>query len=255
VDIQGNGKLGVEAIQKSLKENSPYELILMDIHMPVMDGLEASAEIKRLGCMIPIIALTANVLTQDTDIYYRYGIVDHLGKPFTSQELWACLSKYLSPVATTLSAPGNEVPADEAPQAAAPGPQAPASPADTGPINYRAGLEMTAGNQELYDKLRRDFYTHNKNFFEAFCALLGEGLAGDANIGGRTDENIVTAHRLVHTLKSSAALIGAEKLRAAAADIEAPLKTGAANYSPQQLANLQAALEATLTALEQESKA
>jgi CheY-like chemotaxis protein/HPt (histidine-containing phosphotransfer) domain-containing protein len=246
-DIRGNGQLGVEAIHESIKDGRPYDLILMDIHMPVMDGLEASAEIKRLGCMTPIIALTANVLTQDTDIYYRYGIIDHLGKPFTAQELWACLSKYLTQVATTTQ----------------PIPTADAAPTpDTAPdveknsiIDYRAGLEMTAGNQELYDKLRHDFYTHNRNFFEAFCALLGEGLADDANIGSRTNENIVTAHRLVHTLKSSAALIGAEKLRASAADIEIPLKNGAADYTKEQLDNLHTALEATLDALKKESGA
>jgi two-component system sensor histidine kinase/response regulator len=242
--------LGVEAIQESLKENRPYELILMDIHMPVMDGLEASAEIKRLGCMTPIIALTANVLTQDTDIYYRYGIVDHLGKPFTAQELWNCLSRYLTPIAmTTLPVPGSVAIQEESTDVKPSKPDAGSGDSDA--IDYRAGLNMTAGNQELYDKLRRDFYIHNRNFFEAFCALLGEGIEEDLGFG-RDSENIVTAHRLVHTIKSSAALIGAEKLRAAAAEIELPLKTGKADYTPQQLNNLQNALEATLEVLEKE---
>jgi CheY-like chemotaxis protein len=253
VDIRVNGQQGVVAIQESMKEDRPYELILMDIHMPVMDGLEASSEIKRLGCSTPIVALTANVLTQDTDIYYRYGIVDHLGKPFTAQELWNCLSRYLTPIAmTTLPVPGSAAVQEES-RAAKPDAGSGDSDAkeDNTAIDYQAGLNMTAGNQALYDKLRHDFYIHNRNFFEAFCALLGEGIEEDLGFG-QDSENIVTAHRLVHTLKSSAALIGAEKLRASAAEIELPLKTGKADYTPEQLTNLQNALEATLAELEKE---
>ncbi|MDR0669210.1 MAG: response regulator [Treponema sp.] len=228
VDIRENGLDGLEAVRASMENGRPYDLVFMDIHMPVMDGLEASSEIKRLGCPSPIIALTANVLTQDTDIYHRYGIVDYLGKPFTSQELWNCLSRRLTAAS------------------AAPPPQAPpgeAGNSDPPPaIDYGAGLAMTEGNRELYEKLRRDFYERNRNFARDFFGLLAELPAGG--------EDIATAHRMIHTLKSSAALIGAEKLRAAAAAVEAPLNAGLADRGAAECGALREALEQVLAELE-----
>jgi CheY-like chemotaxis protein len=67
----------------------------MDIHMPVMDGMEAAVEITEMGCPSPIVAMTANIMTNDLELYRQNGITDYLGKPFTSQELWRCLAKYL----------------------------------------------------------------------------------------------------------------------------------------------------------------
>jgi signal transduction histidine kinase/CheY-like chemotaxis protein len=257
--IRGNGRQGVDAIRESMQEEKPFELIFMDIHMPVMDGLEASAEIKRIGCTTPIVALTANVLTQDTDIYYRYGIVDHLGKPFTAQELWDCLLKYLTPVSMSpISDSGNAPAGQEDPVlvgSVSPPAQA-AGKEQESVVDYQIGLNMTAGNQDLYEKLRRDFYTHNRDFFDGFCALLGEDLVDGAGIGGGEDkDNLITAHRLVHTIKSSAALIGAKKLHAAAMEMEATLVGGKATYTQEQLAKLREALEATLEVLEKESGA
>jgi len=69
----------------------------MDIHMPVMDGLEAAERILSLNTGIPIVAMTANVMNTDRDIYRQRGMLDCIGKPFTSPELWACLLKYLEP--------------------------------------------------------------------------------------------------------------------------------------------------------------
>jgi CheY-like chemotaxis protein len=70
----------------------------MDIHMPVMDGLEAASQISALGVKTPIVALTANIMVNDLELYEKSGMKDFLGKPFVSQELWKCLIKYL-PVA------------------------------------------------------------------------------------------------------------------------------------------------------------
>jgi len=73
-------------------------LVFMDIHMPVMDGLEASARIFDMGCGVPVIAMTANVMSNDKEVYAMSGMADHIGKPFTSQELWRCLLKYFKPI-------------------------------------------------------------------------------------------------------------------------------------------------------------
>jgi len=91
--IADNGKEGVEIISARL--NNPFDLIFMDIHMPVMDGLEAAEKIVEMGVKTPIIALTANIMSHDLVLYKEKGMQDTLGKPFTSQELWECLLKYL----------------------------------------------------------------------------------------------------------------------------------------------------------------
>jgi HPt (histidine-containing phosphotransfer) domain-containing protein len=67
--------------------------------MPVMDGIEAAAEIMKLGTGIPIVAMTANIMTSDMELYKLSGMSDCVGKPFTSQELWRCLLKYIKPSA------------------------------------------------------------------------------------------------------------------------------------------------------------
>jgi len=70
----------------------------MDIHMPVMDGLEAAGALKKMNNTVPVVALTANIMSGDLEIYKKQGLPDYLGKPFTSKELWSCLLKYLKPL-------------------------------------------------------------------------------------------------------------------------------------------------------------
>ena len=70
----------------------------MDMHMPVMDGLEAAEKIIEYNANVPIVAMTANVMASDREIYRESGMTDCVGKPFTSRELWLCLLKYLKPV-------------------------------------------------------------------------------------------------------------------------------------------------------------
>ncbi|MDR0464593.1 MAG: response regulator [Treponema sp.] len=97
--VAENGKIGVDFVQSRL-EKKQFDLVLMDIHMPVMDGLEAASRILEFDKNIPVVALTANIMTSDKDIYMANGIIDCIGKPFTSQELWRCLLKYLKPLET-----------------------------------------------------------------------------------------------------------------------------------------------------------
>ena len=109
VVMAGNGKEGVDFVEerirlitegysdifgKSISAENPFDLIFMDIHMPVMDGLEAAAKIAGLGVKTPIIAVTANIMSSDMEYYRSSGMFDTLGKPFTSIDLWKCLIKY-----------------------------------------------------------------------------------------------------------------------------------------------------------------
>jgi len=97
--VAQNGKEGVDlVIERKQDGGKIFDLIFMDIHMPVMDGLEAASKIAELKTEIPIVALTANIMSNDLELYKQSGMLDYLGKPFTSQELWKCLIKHL-PVA------------------------------------------------------------------------------------------------------------------------------------------------------------
>jgi len=95
-----NGQEGVDIVASRMaKGEKPFDLILMDIYMPVMDGLDAATAIVKMGCTTPIVAITANVMPDDVKIYKRAGMPDCIGKPFASHELLRVLNRYLRAVA------------------------------------------------------------------------------------------------------------------------------------------------------------
>ncbi|MDR3011733.1 MAG: response regulator [Chitinispirillales bacterium] len=97
--IAENGKIGVEMVAERMKsDKEPFDLIFMDIHMPVMDGLEAVKKLVEMGNTVPIVALTANIMSTDRETYREHGMDEHLSKPFTARALWACLLNYIKPV-------------------------------------------------------------------------------------------------------------------------------------------------------------
>jgi len=94
--IAENGKIGVEMVQERInKGEKPFDLIFMDMFMPVMDGIEAAANIIALNTGTPVVAMTANVMSSDLENYRNNGMPDCLSKPFTSQDLWRILVKYM----------------------------------------------------------------------------------------------------------------------------------------------------------------
>jgi len=97
--IAENGKIGVDMVKERMEKGAKqFDLIFMDMHMPVMDGLEAAKIIIDLNVGIPVVAMTANIMADDRENYKQSGMVDYVGKPFTSQELWRCLLKFFKPV-------------------------------------------------------------------------------------------------------------------------------------------------------------
>ena len=94
--VAENGSIGADMVRGRIKAGEkPFDLIFMDIFMPVMDGVEAASVITALETGTPIIAMTANMMAGELDNYKKSGMRDCVGKPFTAQELWRCLIKYL----------------------------------------------------------------------------------------------------------------------------------------------------------------
>ena len=90
VSLANNGAEGVEKVREG-----QFDLVLMDIQMPVMDGYEATRAIRQFNQDIPIIALTAAALVEDRQKALDVGMNDHLGKPFSSQQLFDLLKGWL----------------------------------------------------------------------------------------------------------------------------------------------------------------
>lgn len=88
--IVENGALAVEAAT-----NDRFDLILLDMQMPVMDGYTAAKNLRQSGCEVPIIALTANIMKQNVDQCLDAGCSDFLGKPFERKDFYEKLSQYL----------------------------------------------------------------------------------------------------------------------------------------------------------------
>jgi CheY-like chemotaxis protein len=141
--VADNGKIGVDLVRgRQLSGEKQCDLVFMDMHMPVMDGLEASARIHEFNPNIPIVAMTANIMSNDREIYRMSGMNDCVGKPFTSQELWRCLMRYFKPL-------------------------------NWQTVNERQ--RQTQTDDELRNKLVADFVKDNKNRFSEIKEALASG--------------------------------------------------------------------------------
>ena len=97
--IAVNAKDGVDMVSKRLNANEKqFDLIFMNAHMPDIDGYKASEQIFALGVETPIVIMSTNALASDKDTYEKSGVKGFLNKPYTSQELWCCLSEHFTPL-------------------------------------------------------------------------------------------------------------------------------------------------------------
>jgi len=187
--IADNGQKGYELVKKRQDNNEKqFDLIFMDMHMPVMDGLEASEKIKELHTGVPIVAMTANIMFNDREIYRNSGMIECVGKPFTSQELWRCLMKYFTP-----KIPGS----------------------DYKNTKLEASIEFQRKLQTLFVKGNQNKYQEIVDALEADDIVLAHRLAhslkGDAgNVGKIILQTAATA--VEQNLKNGKKLVTAEQL-------------------------------------------
>jgi len=198
IDIAQDGKQGVEAVEKN-----SYDLVLMDIQMPVMDGYEATRAIRKKQKFkdLPILAMSASAMTHDQDEARAAGMNDHVAKPINVDTLMKTLLKwvehkkrdlpggFLKKVNAIQDTP-NEIKLNDLPG-----------------ISVQLGLSRVAGNQKLYISLLSKFLRD----FEDMVARIQASLAAN---------DLPLAQRQAHTLKGVAGNIGAQGVQAAAMSVE-----------------------------------
>jgi signal transduction histidine kinase/DNA-binding NarL/FixJ family response regulator len=180
-----------------------FDGVLMDCQMPVMDGYEATRELRRNPALqdLPVIAMTANAMAGDRDKVLAAGMNDHIAKPIRVDYLFATLARWVRPAAAT-AAPPAPGPQEQAPQDQAPQPQ------DLPALDRRLGLEATDGDEALYRHLLEMFRRHEADFEQRMRRQLDQG-------------ELLAATRTAHDLKAEAGTLGLLALQQAAAALEA----------------------------------
>lgn len=211
---------GEQAVQAVAQADPPFDLVLMDLQMPVMDGFEATRAIRaNVGSQtLPIVALTANTLDADVVACKEAGMTDHVGKPFDYDELVQVLLKHTR--GTASEAAVNTT-----------------TPDSTEAIDCAAALKRLGGSRALYLEAIQGFTQDMSTFPDALQP------------GGRASEGPQAA-RALHTLKGLANTVGANKLARHAADLEVQILQGLSpNNRPDAVQPLLASLSSTLAAL------
>ena len=202
VQIANNGQEALDAVTAA---EPGFDVVLMDLQMPVMDGFTATSRIREnLGLLtLPIVAMTANAMASDRDACLAAGMNDHVGKPFDLNHLVRVLRQHAgwqeAPVAPAVA----ELALSDAVSAAA---------ADAG-VDIAIALDRIGGNLDLYQRMLRLFVSD----LGVMPAQLSDHAAqGEAE----------AAMRLLHTLKGVASTMGASALSSEAALCEKQFTTG-----------------------------
>ena len=226
VDVADNGREAVAAVKA--KE---YDLVLMDIQMPEMDGIEATDKIRKFkkATDLPIVAMTAHAMAGDREKSLAAGMQDHVTKPIDPEKLFEALTQWIKPMARTL--PENYIGRQpEERQGADVLPDLPG-------IDVQSGVLRVGGNTHRYKKLLKKFVDNQGDAGDRILRALKEGLNEDAI-------------RLAHTLKGVSGNIGAMKLFESAQAVEARLNSGNDGGHPAAIAEMTAILAQTCEILQ-----
>ena len=203
VDCARNGEDALQAVRMN-----PYDAVLMDCQMPVMDGFAATASIRReereagRGRVLPIIAITANALQGDREACLAAGMDDYLSKPFSQQEIAAVIGRWMAlPLAATIHHD------DEPPRL---------------PRESVEVIQRDVINRVALDKIR----ALSRERGDALVQKVIAAYVDDAPQHLRTLRSAIdgldtgNVRRIAHTLKSASANVGAEALAALCKEME-----------------------------------
>ena len=214
VKVANNGRIAVETLSNG-PQPPPFDVVLMDLQMPEMDGYQATAKIRADArfARLPIIAMTAHATMEERQRCLDAGMDDHVSKPIDPRVLFETVGRFYRPVTPPLPA------SEEEKGVARPGEGAKLSaeelPLIAG-LDTRDGLARVAGNRKLYLKLLRQFSEQQGQAVGEISAALAQG-----------DQAL--AERLAHTLKGVAGNIGAKPVQAAAGALEKLIRDRAAS--------------------------
>jgi two-component system sensor histidine kinase/response regulator len=202
VDLASNGKIALERL-----EQGRYDVVLMDMQMPVMDGLAATRALRAdpRWAQLPVLAMTANAMTGDRERCMQAGMNEHIPKPIEPSVLLRQLLRFVPP-----REPAQGGPAPALPELAE------VAPAPPDALHRVPGLDAASGLKRVLH--RRDTYV----------ALLRKFVAGEADAAERAEAalragDLPLACRAIHTLRGNAATIGALALAQAAEPVEIEL--------------------------------
>jgi PAS domain S-box-containing protein len=225
INIAEDGQQAVTAVEKE-----SYDLVLMDIQMPVMDGYEATKAIRNNPQFkdLPILAMSASAMTQDREESLSVGMNDHVAKPIELQQLFAALLKWIKPGEREVNPGirqkdlGNREEVD--------------LPDELPGINIKTGLSRVGGNKKLYQDLLIKFHRDFQDNTEQISKALDE-----------KDKEL--AQRLAHTVKGVAGNIGAEDVQMAAEVVETNIKNEEIKGLKKPIQKLKEKLDITLVGL------
>ena len=218
VTVADNGRMALDVIEAT-PGLPPFDLVLMDLQMPEMDGFTAARELRKnaLYNSMPIVAMTAHAMADDRQKCLDAGMNDHISKPIEVNKFFTTLGRWVRPAAS-----GHRLHLKKATQTEGAAMQlTPAASVREGALylpelDTEKALSRLGNNERLYIKLLRQFLMHYDNSETQFYEALDHG-------------DTTTAQRVAHTLKGLAASIGATTLASEAAYLEASL--GASDLS------------------------
>ena len=210
VDVASNGN---EAIVEATREK--YDLILMDVQMPGVDGLEATRSIRMLPeyKTTPILAMTANAFASDKAECLEAGMNDHIAKPVTPESLYRIIGKWLGADSTSSAPPPSPIRTSQPPPSSQSGRLREQIDrlASVRGLSPAIGLRSVNRDEQGYLRLLRQFLGHHSDDSVLLTTLCSSGQYAEL-------------HRLTHTLKSVAAMLGMQPVADQSAKLEALLR-------------------------------
>ncbi|WP_114859067.1 response regulator [Azospirillum brasilense] len=236
VTLAGNGYEAVACVEEA---DPPFDLVLMDVQMPEMDGFEATRRLRArpAGQGLPIIAMTASALPSDRQRCLDGGMDDHIAKPIDVEQLFSVVTRWLGQPAGGAAAGGIVAGGLAAGVPLLPKPMPSAAraalPAELPGIDVKDALHRLDGDVGLFRKFVTDFARTYDGVADGIAVALASG-------------DLPRAKALGHELKSLAGNIGARTLSAAADAVQVAAFRGDGAAAAAQLPVLRAELEAVL---------